>query len=425
MKKIFEIIKQRLLNKGLLQDSSIYMVVSAITALGQVLLIPLFTKYIPSSDYGVYGSFIFLYASVAPIISYNLCSAISANYVKLSKDEFCKYTSSQVFMLLFITIIISLALLIPSLQNYAANYFSIPAKYLQFTLLTANGYILFMLATGLMTMEERPKLFGIWRISLFLLFAIIAIALIFTGNINDGTLIWARGGSFIILAIFGLFWLIKRGYLAIKISLSDIKNGFLFGSPLIPSIVAANLIPMQDVAFLTNRFSSSESGLYTIGLQFSQPLLLLINTATLALFPWYMKRLEENTRSAKTRAMKVLILFSAGLFFINLVYCLLSPILGIFLSSAEYKNAISFIPWLSTAYTLMGVALIPSYYLMHKDKTWIIGIASIFTMILNQYLNPIMVDYSGAIGVAQATAISYITLPAIYLIAVFGKKTLK
>lgn len=121
-----------------------------------------------------------------------------------------------------------------------------------------------------------------------------------------------------------------------KIDVGYIKRAVRFGIPLIPHTLAGSLMIITDRFLITNVLSIEQVGVYMVGYQFAQVLLLLQDSVNNALAPWIFKNIKQNTKQDQIRLVKGTYLYMIGILVFSVVYSMAVP------PSLEFLLEISF-----------------------------------------------------------------------------------
>jgi O-antigen/teichoic acid export membrane protein len=113
---------------ALVKSSFIYLGTELINKAIPFLLLPLLTKYLTPTEYGIYGMYQVIISFLAPFISMSLDINITKNFFKVNKEEMSKILSS-IFLILHINIIISL-IIIYIISLFYSNFLGIPSNIL-------------------------------------------------------------------------------------------------------------------------------------------------------------------------------------------------------------------------------------------------------------------------------------------------------
>lgn len=118
--------------KKVITNSAIYIGFDVLNKAIPFLLLPIMTKYLSPTEYGILAAYQALVAFFIIVISLDTHSGLGVNYYKLSQDELKKYISAIIsislissILMFFIVIILKLTIesLFPALKNLSS-----PAK---------------------------------------------------------------------------------------------------------------------------------------------------------------------------------------------------------------------------------------------------------------------------------------------------------
>lgn len=159
-----------------------------------------------------------------------------------------------------------------------------------------------------------------------------------------------------------------------------------------------------DRIMLQHLTSNSMVGIYSLTVTFSSVLLIIQNAFNNSWSPFYYEftrlgEIEEMVLHAK----KYLQLFTV----ISMGFILLAPEVFRIFASSEYWNGTKLIGVLSYGFFMSFLCGFPIRFQLYKKRTKIIAIGTILAAAINILLNIYMINATGIMGAATATAISH------------------
>jgi O-antigen/teichoic acid export membrane protein len=180
-----------------------------------------------------------------------------------------------------------------------------------------------------------------------------------------------------------------------------------FGGPLIPHLIGSIVIFQIDRLLLTNMVGVEETGLYTVAFQLALVIEIVAISFNSAYAPWLYKRLGQADEALKRRLVRYTYLGFAGLAVLALVTAVAMPPVAGVLLDPSYLESGEFVPWIGLGFMFSGMYYLVTNYIFFAGRTAWLGLVTGVTAIVNIGLTYMLIDLNGAMGAAQATAITF------------------
>ncbi|MCH8902317.1 MAG: oligosaccharide flippase family protein [Bacteroidetes bacterium] len=391
--------------KSFLKSASIYTAANFINAAIPFFLLPVLTRFLSTSDYGVLAMFQLLISATFPFMGLNSTTALSRQYFEKDKIDFPAYVTNCIFILFGSTAVVILIFWIFS--NPIASFTEFPVQWLWAVVLFAFAQKLTEYILELWRVQQKTVRFGVFRMirtSLDLglsLFFIIILKNTWEGRIE---------GQLYAVVFFGLitfFYLFREKWIKFKWNAGYIKHALIYGAPLIPHVLGGIIIHMSDRIFIAKMVGISEVGLYSVGFQVGMLIALLQNSFNQAWSPWLFGKLKENDDDVKKSIVKITYGYIGIILILALGLSLMAPTFFDLFIGKEFSGARVFVTLIAFGFAFNGMYKMFVNYLFYIQKTYIIGLLTLLITVLNLVLNYILIGRNGAVGAAQATTISY------------------
>lgn len=194
-----------------------------------------------------------------------------------------------------------------------------------------------------------------------------------------------------------------------------LKTSIKFGLPLVWAELGHLVLNYVDRYLIQLFLGSISLGLYTAGYNLATYITeVIIYPINYAMTPIYMDILvnkgEEETRIFFTKTFRYFLLI---MFPVVLGFILVGKDLLAFLAPSKYMEAYAVLPYVVIGQSIYACSIILNSGLFIRQKTHLVTIIMVSACVLKVGLNIILVPYSGIVGAAQATLISYIFYTAI------------
>lgn len=390
---------------------------SAIYGLGVVasqlvgfFLLPLYTRYLTPSDYGILAILSATTSVLSIIFAMGLGSALFMSYFNYDDRKDRKKVVGTA--LVFLTVIsLFFSLLLVALSGRFSLLFFGSARYtfyFQVIFLTIFFDTAIIVPMAVFRAREESKKYAV--ISLFRLLIGIGLNIFFIVALRKGVLGILESGLITAFLIYCSLVpnLIKSTKL--RFSISDLKAMLSFGLPLVPANLASWILTLADRYFLQFFSTPNELGLYSTGYKFGLVIQgLIVGPFSLAWGPFlWVTAKQENAKKVYSSTLTYFILIGM---FAALGLSVLSKEALILMTTPAFYAAYKVVPLIALSYILYGSYFILEVGIDLEKKTgylpFIVGIGAI----VNLGLNYLLIPSYGMMGAAVATVGSYFMLP--------------
>lgn len=366
-------------------------------------LLPLYTKYLTTSEYGVYDLINTYLILLVPVISLELSDAVFRFLIDSRNDEDKekKIISSIIFGILTVVGFITVIALIVS--------FFIKIDYLYFIIFDAIAMTLSNFALQSARGLGSNKDYAIGSIiTAFLTITVSTLFLLFTNFKIEGILISiaiANLSCYIYIYIrLKLFKLIKKeGF-----NKNQLKKALKYALPLIPNSISWWIINVSDRTMITAMIDASANGIYSVANKFSSAFVSLYSVFNLS---WSESaalniNAKDKDKFFNETINEMLKFFSClGLGIIGVM----PFVFNIFVDN-NYNEAYNYIPLLIIGSIFnIGVGLTSAIYVAKKMSKEIAK-TSIFAALINIGINVFAIRIIGAYGACISTIFAFFTM---------------
>lgn len=389
----------------LLRDAGLYVVINAAAALFPLIALPIITRTVAPSDYGIYAIFLVGVNLLMPLIGLGMETAAGRKYVDRDSFDYPGYICTS----LGLTVILALVAygLLMSLAPALGRVVPIPAAWFWAWISVAWGQTILGLILVLHQMANRPIGFGAWRIGRALVLNGLLLGFVLTGLSGWTDLITVLVIVHVGAAIAGLIWLWRSRLINFQLSTQHLKHVVQYGAPLVPHMIGAALVTATDRILLVNLIDEAAAGIYTVGYQVGQVMFLFAQSVTRAWTPWFYDKLKEGSEASLRSAMKAgysvaLSYLTCGAGFAAVGWIALPWLFG-----ETYAASSQVFVWIVAAFLAHGLWSLAASYLYYSEDTVWISASSIGAALLNVGLTYLLIQLNGLTGAAQGTFLAY------------------
>lgn len=365
------------------------------------LLVPLYTNYLTTAEYGKADLVINLTNLLLPLIT--IC--ITDGVMKFSLDG--DHSINQVFTCSFSICLIgfvSSILLFKIIYDYGKV-----SEYIILFYLILFSRIFYNLVLSYIKSLQKLKLYAIIAIINTVIACVSNIVLLMLVHAGvNGYLtayVIANTVSIIIASISIRVWkYIKPGYY----SNSTLREMSTFSAPLIPNNISNWAMNSMDKYMITYMYDVSYNGVYSVAHKFPSIISMLSAVFNQA---WNYSALEEQkNKDYQNYYRQVFLLYSSYMFILaSMIMCVIRPIVITWVGT-EFSDAWQYTPYLfiSTIFSCLTGFYVPLFVIAKKTSS--LFISTVAGAVVNLVLNMILIPIWGINGASFATVISYLTV---------------
>lgn len=385
-----------------------YTAASIFSKLVAVALLPLYTRYLTTADYGAAEVMFAAVVSASIVVRLGLLEALLRFYYK--DDESPDTVVGTSFAALFWLSSAAALVALPFAQPISEALLDEPAADLArisiggLWVLTMFEYLL-----TLFRLEERARAY--FTTTMLSVVAAIALTVVLVVGGGEG----ARGlllGSYASGAVFvlGLIW-VHRRRLSLRIDRPLLRRLLRFGLPTMPAELSLYALNFVDRVIIARSLGLAEAGLYALAVKFAQAVNVLVRGFQLA-WPPLAYSIREDGEARRVYAA-VVTWFTTGCTFVVVGMWLLSRWIVRALAAPKFFEAFEPIGLLAAGVTLYALYMVLVVILGRTGRTEFNFPATAAALAANVALNLILVPAFGIVGAAVALVASYLVVLAL------------
>lgn len=410
--KIFNILSR---NRDKIKNSGFYFGASFFHAIIGLLIFPLQSMYLNHTDYAIIGYFGSFTSLITPILNFSLINYYLRKYFLIPDDK-REYVLNAIMLTLLVYGIVSLIIVLIAFYAYM-EISDVPFPFWPYALLAFlplyfdNFFLLYQVRCRMT--RKAQKFFYITTVKTLLipLFTFLFVVLYNWGALGK---FWSVLLPSIVVGSYCLFVLFDR-----KIARFDtkvIKEAISFGWPISLSTMIWYFCGGIDKAILAPLNDNYNMGLYTIGLQISNFLMVFYFTITQTFEPDLYQAIANDN---KPKLIKFVLLIVGVNAFVNLIFVLVCPFVfdiltaHRFVEASDYAQITTLRNITNSLYFILNTVLIG--YGFTKSSLGIRIISAVACIIMYYF----MIGHWGFIGAAWGQVLSFVIMSTFTLLYMF------
>lgn len=393
--------------KKLLKNSGIYGIVSMLQKCIGFLLLPLYTSYLTTNDYGIIAVVTSIISFLSILYTLSLNASINRYYFEYKDDEekLKEFWGTNILFILLNSLMITIVLILFRkflLQPLAKDIPFFPYILLGLISITLNP--IYSIHQSILQTQQQAKKYGITNLTYFILNILLTIFFVVILKIGAVGVLAATSITDGMFFTYTVFTFLPK--LTFKINRNYLKKSLKYSIPLIPHSLAGWTMSMIDRIFLNGMKSTASVGIYNIGFQFGNILNMLTTAVNQAYVPWFYEKMANKQKNEKEILnFAEIAIFAYG--FIAMVMSLLGPEIMRIMTTSKFREGWKAIPFIAFAYVFNGIYYFFVNPLFYNSKgTKFVPIGTFTAAILNMLLNLLMIPKYGFIGASLASLLA-------------------
>lgn len=384
-----------------------YTSVNIINAAVPFLLLPILTRYLPPSDYGVLSLIQLLMVVSFPVMVMNTHGLLTVEYAKLTAESFSRLFSTIVWIPVFGFIFLEALFLL--FKDFISLHFHIPGEYIYFIPFFVLFQTIPTVIPILFQAKQEPLNFGKYKISMTVANLILSLMFVVVFECGWEGRLLGIVLSFIIFTIVGLVILFRLNLLVFAIDKHFLKEALSFGMPLIPHSIAGTFLVMSDRIFLANMLDESSVGIYSVAFQVSSAVLIVMSSINQAWVPNLFERLNNKpTLDDKLNIVKQTYKIMFVMLLISVLFIITLPVVFDLFIDESYLQAKSLSVYIAIAFLFQGFYFMVTNYILYSKKTMLLSYITTVSVVVVVISNYLLIQMYGVYGSAYSMILVWV-----------------
>lgn len=370
------------------------------------LLIPLYTRYLTTADYGVMA-LVSMYTQVMFILmNLGQSTSLFRFYYEHDSDEGrARVVAASLWIVLLFALPLAAA---PLLFNRSLADLILGNESLWFLMCLGTGTVLckvlLRMPFAIMRAEEQSKRYAGWSLArngFSMVLAVLLVAVVHLGVTGVVLSQFLAELVFCFLLTGTTFRMLRSGF-----RWQDVKEQLLFGLPFVPVGVASFTLDLTNRWFIKHYYSTSEVGIFSLGYRFAEILTFVVTAFQLS-WPQFLFSHRKQPDAPQLYA-NMTNYYLALMLFLWLGLAVFAPELLRIMATPSFYPAATLIPIISFALVFDGMGFMFNIGALFSKKTMLRTISVTVAAAVNVSLNFILVPRFGMMGAAWATFIGFL-----------------
>ncbi|MDQ2102260.1 lipopolysaccharide biosynthesis protein [Azospirillum isscasi] len=385
----------------ILKHGWLFMLANVVNRAAGLLLLPLYTRLLSPSEFGVYALVVVVADLLAVMLMIGMNNAFTAVYFEHAEEGDRRRVASTCLLAVVGTSVAMVGLAWPLGMAGSWAMFGSPGHAAVMAIALAGVALTTLFELALAYYRARKRSGLCLLVSLAKVVALLAFNLLFLWALGLGVegIFLANGASFLALGVLLVVAILRDT--GVSFSFPILKRVAVLGLPYAPQSlldIANNFVSRWLLNIL---LSTAAVGLFAFGMRLSQILFMFLTASFLQI--WSVSRLEAQHGAADhAQADFVFHLFVVLLTGAGLGLALTAPEILWLIASADYTPVLASMPFLVLAYVLHGVRMNPEVAILKAKRVGVLPWISAASLAVGSALALGMVWQWGLLGAALA-----------------------
>jgi O-antigen/teichoic acid export membrane protein len=370
----------------ILRHGAWYLLASVLTKAAALVLVPIYTRYLPPSEYGVLGTLDAVSRMLPLFMSFYLDAAFIRYYYHertVSPERVRTLYSTQFwFVAVWGSVVVAIGMLVSSftIEPLADVPF---APYVPLVLVAPLFLQLGIMGSQLMRANLRARAVSLISLASFVATATVSLVLLIPFDQGVVSLLWGLAvGPLVSVVVFTTI-AVRQGVLGWTFEWETLRRGLRFSIPLTPNLAGAWISGFSNRLILAHYGTLSEVGLFTIAVQLSFVIYFVTDAVTQVQGPIGMSALTEDTEAGKRQMSEFLSIFLWTLLLAYLALALFAKEILEVLTPASYHSAYILVAILAFGYAASGLYRVFTTVLSYHHRLWVISVGGVLSAALS------------------------------------------
>lgn len=392
--------------RTLAKDSAIYAVGTVASRLVGFIMIPVYTRVLTPTDYGIIETIVRLVDIISLFLALGLAEALLRHYYLAKDEDDRRRLIGTVFTLNMAVMLVGSVLTLPA-SPYLARLAFGHDRYTLYVTVSLIGMLvgnLIELPLTLWRAEGKAWLFtavSLFKLCTQLLSNIVLVVwlrwgvwgVVLSGLLN--AVIWS--------AVLGVA--VRRRYVLL-FDRAWLKPVLQYGLPLVPAAISQFILHFCDRFFLTRYATEAELGLYSLAYRFGMLVSVFFGIISRSWWPWVFRVAEDERSASHLRRGSAFLLLTGAVFCVGIILGA-SPAIRLVAAPSFWQSA-NLVPLLAISYWFFISSSAFRIGSLVANRTASFAGANLISAMICLLLNAYLIAHYSVWGAVYATLGSFV-----------------
>lgn len=369
-----------------------------------LLLLPILTRYLSPSDYGLIAMFGVLVSIYSAFVGLNTGGAVLARHFQLNHARLSEYLGACLVILTVSTAGVLLVTLVT--LDKIADTTDLPNEWIFVTIFFSAAQFVVNIRLTLYQARGEAKKFVSFQLGQSILNLGLSLYLVVGINMSWEGRLFAQTITIAIIVTTSFYTLYKWNDISWPNPIfSYTKDALRFGVPLIPHVIGSIIFSTTDKLLIGNLLDVSQVGLYTVMAQLGAIIHLISSSFQSVYAPWLMSKLASCDKRYDKLIVKTTYLYFLFMLFVVLTVSIILPWFS-FIVGGDFRIDSSILFFIMLAGVFTGMYFMFNNYIFFYNKTSYLAWVTLSCGFIHIFSGYYFIKFNGLIGAAQASALT-------------------
>ncbi len=389
------------------KDTMVYGMGNIVSALLPLMLLPVLTRYLTPTDYGIVATSVVLVQVTVTAIGLNTSGLIIQS--QFTDDFETRKNLLSTNVLIASMLAVALVIVTVAGGDLVEGFTEFPADWTPLLIAVALGLVVQQFYLAILQSRNEAKSFvGIQILGNFVNLSVALALVVGVGMDWRGRIIATAfaGGVVAAICLHGL--IVRLGLLRGIFDGAALKSLLHFGVPLIPHVAGGFVMTMGPRLYLNNMAAVADTGLFGVAYNLASPIALVVGAANQAYLPALFSKLAGVQTAARVRLARILVIGAITMPVLAVVYAMGARWILPWIVGPRFLGVADYMVWLALAFAMQGVYFVFANFVVFSRKTPLLSWRGDFAGGLAVLVGcPVLIHLNGPIGAAQATLLGF------------------
>ena len=396
------------LESSFFKGSFIYLSGSVLNSALPLLVIPVLTRYLTPTDYGLMGTVAVLTQILVVFIGLNAYGLLARSHYDGDPAALRNLLSTATLLSLGVGV----AFLLPAMLagQSLERLTEFPSAWLPAVLAISVATVMQANYLALLQARNEPVRYVFLQTVSGLLNLGLSLFLVVQWHMDWRGRLWALLVAQTAIALICLWGLtVRLGLLRPVFSGGSYRQLVAFGGPLIPHVIGGWVMTMVARLYLNNMASVADTGLYSVAFNLTSPLSMIVGAANNAYFPALFQQLSQPEGWDKVRLCRILLAVAFTLPILALLCSFAVRWVLPWIVGERFYGAADYVVWMALTYAVHGIYFIFGNFVVYSKKTSLMTWRADFLGgVVMLIACPLLIRLNGPLGAAQAACLAFL-----------------
>jgi O-antigen/teichoic acid export membrane protein len=383
-------------------DAAIYTLANVANSAIPFLLLPLLTRVLTPAEFGAVAIFTTLVTAFAGVAGLSVHGAVNVRYFQ-PHDDHPRYVGTGLAIVGAATSA-TLALVLLS-APWSTGWTGVSSGWLTLAVIAAAAQALINVRLVMWQVRGEALRYGAFQVLQTVFNLSLSLMLVLVAGMGWQGRTAGVACALLLFAAIGVMSLHRSRLVEWRFDKACARDALRFGVPLVPHVIGTLFIAASDRLMVASLLGIHDAGIYAAGLQIGLVIGMLSDAVVKALGPWVYARLAGTDEAVKRRIVRLTYFYFAGIAAVALAFGAAAPHL-LLLVGESFRSSSAVVLYIALGGAFSGMYLMVVTYIFFVKRNELLSMASLGVGAMNLVVSYFLIGRNGAVGAAQAYALS-------------------